>query len=92
MCKIMKEDELSKVSGGLTVNGDGTYSLTTGEVFETAPQGDRFVYEVQVTCPNATLDSYIKVYLMEYKNNDMVNGEIKMLPLKEIFDNCNINY
>lgn len=92
MSEIIKEDELSKVGGGLTTNEDGTYSLTVGEVFETASQGNRFVYEVQNDYPNAVLDSYIKVYIMEYNNNEMVNGVIKIIPLKEIFDNCDIAY
>lgn len=42
MSEIINEDELSKVGGGLTTNEDGTYSLTVGEVFETASQGNRF--------------------------------------------------
>ena len=92
MSEIIKEDELSKVGGGLTTNEDGTYSLAIGEVFETASQGNRFVYEVQNDYPNVVLDSYIKVYIMEYNNNEMVNGVIKIIPLKEIFDNCNIAY
>ena len=84
----LSDDELKQVTGGYTVNEDGTYSFKMGEMYITASGliDHTTLYDVAYDQPNVSKDSYVNCYCYEINAQGYLiceNG-LKQVPMWEI--------
>ena len=59
--KELKDKQLKYVTGGYTVNGDGTYSFSQGEIYWTKDCGtNKKLFDVYRNYSNLTLDDFVE--------------------------------
>ena len=66
--KALSDDELASVNGGFTQNSDGTYNIYAGETFRSG----RYVFNIEETKLNATLDTHIACEYVFVDENGML--------------------
>ena len=86
--KELSDDELKQVTGGYTVNEDGTYSFKMGEKYITTLRliDHTTLYDVAYDQPNVSKDSYVNCYCYEIDaQGDLIceNG-LKQVPMWKI--------
>ena len=86
--KELTNEELKQVTGGYTVNEDGTYSFKMGEKYITTLGliDHTTLYDVAYDQPNVSKDSYVNCYCYEIDaQGDLIceNG-LKQVPMWKI--------